>query len=51
MLLPFVKEFVPIVDVEDNAIHVCPPAGLIDMALQPKVRAKGKRLTRTTKTV
>lgn len=50
MLLPFVKEFVPVVDVEENAIYVCPPAGLIDMALQPKVKAK-TRSARTTKSV
>lgn len=40
MLLPFVKDFVPVVDVEDNVIHICPPAGLMDMALQPTVKSK-----------
>ena len=40
MLLPFVKEFVPLIDVEDNVIHVCPPAGLVDMALNPTVKSK-----------
>lgn len=40
MLLPFVKEFVPLIDVEDNVIHVCLPAGLVDMALNPTVKSK-----------
>ena len=40
MLLPFVKDFVPHINIEDNVIHISPPAGLVDMALNPTVKSK-----------
>ncbi len=40
MLLPFVKEFVPSIDKENRTIHICPPPGLLELALAPP---KGKR--------
>ena len=40
MLLPFVKDFVPLINIEDNIVHISPPAGLVDMALNPTVKSK-----------
>jgi ribosomal 30S subunit maturation factor RimM len=41
MLLPFVKEFVPSIDEENRTIHICPPPGLLELALAPP--SKGKK--------
>lgn len=41
MLLPFVKEFVPSIDQESRTIHICPPPGLLELAMAPP--AKGKK--------
>ncbi len=41
MLLPFVKEFVPSIDEENRTIHICPPPGLLELAVAP--RSKGKK--------
>ena len=41
MLLPFVKEFVPSIDEENRTIHICPPPGLLELAMAPP--SKGKK--------
>ncbi len=41
MLLPFVKEFVPSIDEENRTIHICPPPGLLELAVAPP--SKGKK--------
>ena len=43
MLLPFVKEFVPSIDEENRTIHICPPPGLLELALAPPKVKKGGR--------
>ncbi len=35
MLLPFTKEFAPDVDMEERKLSVCPPEGLLQLALSP----------------
>lgn len=40
LLLPFAKEFVPIVDDEHDRIFISPPAGLLELALAPKAKEK-----------
>ena len=42
MLLPFVKEFVPMIDQEKQAIHISPPPGLLELAMTPASKGKGK---------
>ena len=42
LLLPFAKEFVPIIDHEQNSIRISPPAGLLELALAPKTKDKEK---------
>lgn len=43
VLIPFVPEIVPIVDVKGSAIYIDPPAGLLDLTYvrEEKVRIKG----------
>ena len=43
MLLPFVKEFVPIIDEEKQAIYICPPPGLLELAMAPPSKGKSKK--------
>ena len=45
-LLPFAKEFVPEVDLEDNCMEVTPPAGWLDMYLAPAVVKERKQWRR-----
>ncbi|KAL0036429.1 hypothetical protein WJX77_007389 [Trebouxia sp. C0004] len=40
MLLPFVKEFVPSIDEENRTIHICPPPGLLELAMVPRSKEK-----------
>ena len=42
MLLPFVKEFVPIIDEEKQAIYISPPPGLLELAMEPRSKGKTK---------
>ena len=44
MLLPFVKEFVPSIDEEHRTIYICPPPGLLELAVAP---LKGKKPARS----
>ena len=43
MLLPFVKEFVPYIDIESNVMHICPPPGLLDLAVSSAVKGNARR--------
>lgn len=43
MLLPFVKEFVPIIDEEERAIYISPPPGLLELAMAPPSKGKSKK--------
>ena len=44
MLLPFVKEFVPIIDKEKQAIYISPPLGLLELAMAPPSKGKTKKV-------
>lgn len=43
MLLPFVKEFVPIIDEEKQAIYISPPPGLLELAMAPPSKGRSKK--------
>lgn len=43
MLLPFVKDFVPMIDQEKQAVFISPPPGLLELAMTPASKGKGKR--------
>lgn len=43
MLLPFVKEFVPTIDEDKQAIYICPPPGLLELAMVPRSKGKSKK--------
>lgn len=45
MLLPFVKEFVPTIDEEKQAIYIAPPPGLLELAIAPRSKGKSKKAT------
>lgn len=45
MLLPFVKEFVPTIDEEKQAIYISPPPGLLELAMVPRSKGKSKKST------
>ncbi|KAL3157681.1 hypothetical protein ABBQ32_012117 [Trebouxia sp. C0010 RCD-2024] len=44
MLLPFVKEFVPMIDEEKQTIYITPPSGLLELAMAPPSRGKIKKV-------
>lgn len=44
MLLPFVKEFVPRIDEEKQAIYISPPPGLLELAMAPPSKGKSKKV-------
>ena len=43
MLLPFVKEFVPIIDEEQQTIYISPPTGLLELAMTAPSKSKKKK--------
>lgn len=43
MLLPFVKDFVPIIDEEKQAIYITPPPGLLELAMAPPSKGKVRK--------
>eukprot|EP00271_Cylindrocystis_brebissonii_P011874 TRINITY_DN2986_c0_g1_i1.p1 TRINITY_DN2986_c0_g1~~TRINITY_DN2986_c0_g1_i1.p1 ORF type:complete len:930 (-),score=179.60 TRINITY_DN2986_c0_g1_i1:320-3109(-) len=40
VLIPFVKEIVPVVDMKRGVVKINPPAGLLDLAPAPETKAK-----------
>ena len=50
MLLPFTKEFAPCVDMEERKLSVCPPEGLLQLALSPPSSSKRSDLGDQEKT-
>ena len=44
MLLPFVKDFVPRIDEEKQAIYISPPPGLLELAMAPPSKGKSKKV-------
>ena len=44
MLLPFVKEFVPVIDEEQQTIYISPPPGLLELAMAPPSKGKSKKV-------
>lgn len=45
MLLPFVREFVPYINIESNVMHICPPPGLMDLAISSAGKGTARRST------
>ena len=55
MLLPFVKDFVPSIDLDNHLIHISPPTGLLELAMGPAstgkqgAGSKSRKAKRSTK--
>ncbi len=51
VLIPFVYDIVPVVDLEAQRIEIIPPPGLLDLKTEPKPKKEKRRRTRTPKAV